>query len=60
MATPKNTTLMFHGKNDPPLPSHNVTDRIGLRCSVFSKPLIGQGCTEKYYICDIIPYNPDQ
>ena len=44
MATPKNTTFMFHGKNDPP----------------FSKPLIGQGCTEKYYICDIIPYNPDQ
>ena len=60
MATPKNTTLMFHGKNDPPLPSHKVNDRIGLRCSVFSKPLIGQGCTEKYYICDIIPYNPDQ
>ena len=57
MATPKNTTLMFLGKNDPPLPSHNATDRIG---SVFSKPLIGQGCTEKYYICDIIPYNPDQ
>ena len=44
MATQKNTTLMFHGKDDPPLPSRNVTDRIGLRCSVFSKPLIGQGC----------------
>ena len=60
MATPKNTTLMFHSKNDPALPSYNVNDRIGLRCSLFSKPLIGQGCTGKYYICDIIPYNPDQ
>ena len=60
MATPKNTTLMFHGKNDPPLPSRNATDGIGVRCSVFSKPLIAQGCTEKYYICDIITYNPDQ
>ena len=37
MATPKNTTLMFYGKNDPPLPSRNVPDRICLRCSVFSK-----------------------
>ena len=53
MATPKNTTHMFHGKNDPPLPSRKVANRIGLQCSVFSKPLIGQGCTEKYYICDI-------
>ena len=60
MATPKNTTLMFHAKNNPPLPSRNVNDRIGLRCSVFSKQLIGQGCTKKYYIYDIIPYNPDQ
>ena len=25
MATPKNTTLMFHGKNDLPLPSRNAT-----------------------------------
>ena len=60
MATPKNTTLMFYGKNDQPLSSRKIIDRTGLRCSVFSKPLIGQGCTEKYYICDIIPYNPDQ
>ena len=27
---------------------------------MFSKLLIGQGCTGIYYICDIIPYNPDQ
>ena len=60
MATPKNTTLMFHAKNNPPLPSRNVTDQIGLRCGVFSKLLIGKGCLEKYYICGIIPYNPDQ
>ena len=60
MATQKNTTLMFHAKDNPPLPSHIINDRIGLRCSVFSKLLIGQGCTGKYYICDIIPYNPDQ
>ena len=57
MATLKNTTLIFNGKNNRPLPSHNVNDQIGLRCSVFSKPLIGQGCTGK---CDIIPYNRDQ
>ena len=25
-ATPKNTTLMFYGKNKPPLPSRDVTD----------------------------------
>ena len=54
MATPKNTTLIFNGKNNPLLPSRNVNDQIGLRCSVYSKALIGQGCTEKYYICDII------
>ena len=60
MATLKNTTLIFNGKDNLPLPSRNVNDQIGLPCSVFSKPLIGQGCTEKYYICDIILYNPDQ
>ena len=27
---------------------------------MFSKHLIGQGCTEKYYMVDIIAYNPDQ
>ena len=27
---------------------------------MFSQHLIGQGCTEKYYMVDIIPYNPDQ
>ena len=39
--------------------SRSVNDQIGLR-KVFSKHLIGQGCTEKYYMVDIIPYNPDQ
>ena len=55
---PKNITLLFNGKNNPPLPSRTVKDRTGLRCSMFSKPLIGQGCTEKYYMVDIIPCNP--
>ena len=26
MATQKNTTLMFHAKNNPPLPSHTIND----------------------------------
>ena len=60
MGTPKNTTFIFNGKNNTQLPSRNVNDQIGLQCSVFSKGLIGQGCTEKYYVCDIIQYNRDQ
>ena len=44
MTTPKNTTPIFIGENDQPI--------------MFL--VIGQGCTKKYYMVDIIPYNPDQ
>ena len=60
MATRKNTTPIFIDENNPSVFSHNVSNRIGLHCSMFSKLLIGQVCTKKYYKGDIIPYNPDQ
>ena len=60
MTTPKkHEHLCLLARITLQLCSRNVTDRIGFQSSVYSK-LIGQGCTEKYHMADIIPYNPEQ
>ena len=60
MSVPKDTKLIFIGVSNLLLCSRKVNDQVGLKKSMFWKLLNGQGCTEKYYMVDIILYNPEK
>ena len=60
MRNPKDTTLIFIGTNNPPIMFSQRKRSNWSSKSMFLKQFIGQGCTGKYDMVDIIPYNPDQ